>query len=46
MEQNNTQEHLSRKDQKKKAKGNTMLIVIISCWLLFYLFMGSQSGIG
>lgn len=30
--------------QKKNISGNTMLFIIISCWLLFYVYMGSQGG--
>lgn len=41
MEQNNKQ-----KNQKKGLTGNTMLIIIMSCWLLFYLFIGTQGGLG
>jgi len=46
MEQKDNQKNLSLEKQKKKSKGNTMLIIIMSCWLLFYLYIGSKSGIG
>jgi len=46
MEQESNQENLAPKDQKKKLKGNAMLFLIMACWLLFYLYIGSKGGVG
>jgi len=46
MEENELNTTESQEKQKNKSGGNTLLIVIISCWLLFYLYTGSQTGAG
>ncbi len=46
MEQENNQENLSPEDRTKKLKGNAMLFIIMACWLLFYLYIGSKGGGG
>jgi hypothetical protein len=46
MEQKSNQENHFPGEEKKRSKGNTLLIIIMSCWLLVYLYLGSKSGIG
>lgn len=46
MEQNDKEKTDDHENQKKGLKGNMLLIVIMSCWLLFYVYMGSQGGGG
>jgi hypothetical protein len=31
-------------EKKKGLGGNSMLLIILSCWLLFSVYMGSQGG--
>lgn len=46
MEQDNKEKTADHKNQKKGLKGNMTLVVIMACWLLFYVYMGSQGGPG
>lgn len=46
MEGEKTHDDSSPKEQKSKFKDNILFIIIIACWMLFYLFSGSRTGVG
>ncbi len=44
MEQHSKKETPDKTQQKKDPGNKTLLIIVISAWALFYVFMGSKGG--
>ncbi len=46
MEDKETPEKESSPKKETSKKGNILLFLVISGWLLFYIYMGSVGGFG
>jgi len=42
MDHDFEQDTLKTKEKNKGIGGNTILLIIMSCWLLFYVYTGSH----